>query len=121
MAHKFAVTFEGDHVRSVSSGQKNIKHAAAIWAETVKVCIDCDCYVVLCIFDSRKSLHTIDAFDHAELFGELGIDDHYQIAWVEKNPAAIEATRFVARVLSNRGLPGRVFNSEEEARAWLFE
>lgn len=121
MAHKFAVTFEGDHVRSHSSGQKNIRHAAEVWAEIVKVCLDCDCFAVLCIFDSRRPLHTIDAFDHAELFNDLGIDDHYRIAWVELNPVAADTARFTARVLSNRGLPGQVFDSEEEALSWLIK
>ncbi len=63
---------------------------------------------------------TIDGYDHAEMFRELGITGEFRIAWAELSDDAREATRFVETVLSNRGMPGKLFSSEEDARRWLF-
>lgn len=46
--------------------------------------------------------------------------DHIRIAIAELNDDARDATLFVETVLFNRGLPGKVFCTEEEARRWLF-
>lgn len=43
----------------------------------------------------------------------------YRIAWVEHNEDAKDIVDFIETVLLNRGLPGRAFDSEEEAREWL--
>ena len=64
-------------------------------------------------------MEAIEGYDHARLFEELGIDDRYRIAWVEFNDEARDMTLFVETVLINRGLPGRLFSSEADARAWL--
>ena len=121
MAHKFDVTFEGDHVRAFSAGGKNLKHATAIWKEVVNVCREHNCYHVLCVSNSKRPMRIIDAYDHAELFQSLGIDKHFRVAWVELAEEAEESTKFITIVLSNRGLPGQVFGTEEEARRWLLD
>jgi hypothetical protein len=57
--------------------------------------------------------------EHADLFRRLGIDSKYRIAWVELNPLVHEAASFTEVVLSNRGLPGKLFNNPEDAKHWL--
>lgn len=44
-----------------------------------------------------------------------------RIAWVELDENARDMTAFVQTVLANRGLPGLLFETEEEARKWLLE
>ena len=46
--------------------------------------------------------------------------DPIRIAFAKPNDDARDATLFVETVLFNRGLPGKVFCAEEEARRWLF-
>ena len=121
MAHKIDVTFEEDHVKAISVGGKNLKHATALWKEAVNVCREHNCYLVLCVSNSKRPMRTIDAYDHAELFQSLGIDKQFRIAWVELAEEAQESTNFIRLVLSNRGLPGQLFTSEEEARRWLLD
>ena len=121
MAHKYTVIFEGDHVKFVSEGRKNLKHTRALWSEIVRVCDENDCFVVLGVSVSRSPASVSDAYEHAELFTELGIGEDYRIAWTEPTNEPSGKKQFVETVLANRGLPGRIFASEAEARRWLFE
>ena len=41
------------------------------------------------------------------------------IAWVEIDDDARHMTAFIETVLTNRGLPGQLFDDEEAALAWL--
>lgn len=53
------------------------------------------------------------------IFRDLGIGQHYRIAWVEMNEDSRSVVEFIGTVLANRGLPGRLFETEAEAREWL--
>lgn len=53
------------------------------------------------------------------MFSEVGIDGRFRIAWVELNPVAKEPVRFIEDVLLNCSLPGKVFDTVDEARPWL--
>lgn len=116
----FTVSFEGDHVRVGSYGDRSIGYARAMWTEVVRACREHDCYVVLGVSRAPQPMPILDGYEHPEIFNELGIDSRYRIAYAELNDEARSAARFVDDVLFNRGLPGRVFASEEEAREWLF-
>ena len=121
MAAEFSVTFEGDHVKVVSLGDKSIEVARTVWTLVAETCQKHDCYKVLGIADSDKPLRLTEGYAHAEMFRDLGITAKYRIAWVELNPDGQDVIEFTETVLFNRGLPGRVFKSEERAREWLFE
>ena len=81
-------------------------------------CEQHDCYNVLGIVDTTVPLTAGEGYEHADLFEQLGIDNKYRIAWVEKNGEAYQAVYFVETVLFNRGFPGRVFLDEDEAKEW---
>ena len=114
------ITFEGDHIRAESRGEKSIVWAREFWGNVVKVCGENDCCNVLGISESTTVMPVLEGFDMVALFRELGIDTGYRIAWVESNPDAIKTLRFIDAALFNRMLPGRLFENEEEARKWLF-
>ena len=120
MQWDFTVNFEGDHVFVASNDQHSIAYARALWAGIVEACKAHDCYLVLAISRTPEPLPILDGYEHAELFRELGIDSRYRIAWAELGYDARKALSFVEDVLVNRGLPGRLFGSEEDAREWLF-
>jgi hypothetical protein len=114
------ITFEGDHIRAESRAEKSIEWAREFWTAIVDACKENDCYDILGISESITVVPIMDGFDHIELFRELGITTKYRIAWVELNPAAIKTLKFVDAALFNRILPGRLFQTEEEAKSWLF-
>ena len=120
MPPSMTITFEGDHIRAESRGEKSIEWAREFWAAVVDACTKHDCYKVLGISESSVVIPIMDGFDVIELYRELGISTKYRIAWVELNPAAIKTMRFVDAALFNRMLPGRLFKDEEEAKKWLF-
>lgn len=114
------ISFEGDHIRAVSIGEKSISTSRELWMAIVEACEEHQCFLVLGMANSTKGMPIIDGFDHVALFRELGINTKYRIAWVEQNPDAMKSIKFVDAALFNRMLPGRVFSDEDEAKAWLF-
>jgi len=119
MTSETTITFEGDHIKVVDRGDKNLEHAREMWTDVSLLCQKHACYNVLGLSYADNAMPILDGYSHAELFRDLGITAGYRIAWVEHNAEAREHTDFVETVLFNRGLPGRSFASEEEARAWL--
>lgn len=120
MDNGFTVAFQGDHVRIDTVAERSIDYARALWAEVVETCEKHNCFFVLAVSNAPGPMPIADGYDHAELFLKLEISGKYRIAWAELNDDARDATLFVETVLFNRGLPGKVFCTEAEARRWLF-
>jgi len=120
MGDGFTVSFEGDHIRVNSVAERNIEYATALWTEVANTCQQNNCYFVLVVSRAPAPMPVVDGYDHAELFRELGIGPRFRIAFAELNDEARVVTKFIETVLMNRGLPGRVFATEAEARQWLF-
>ena len=113
------ITIEADYIRIDSEGEKSTEWAREFWPAVVKACKENDCYRVLSLSRSTKVISIMEGFDLIELFRDLGINTKYRIAWVELNEHAIKTVRFIDAALFNRMLPGRVFETEEQAKAWL--
>lgn len=121
MRNKLEVTFEGDHIRVITDGDKDYRFMDRVWREIAAACEKHDCYNVLGIADTSTPVEAVDGYDLVALFGELNIGQNYRIAWVELDVDARDMTTFVQTVLANRGLPGLLFETEAEARKWLLE
>jgi hypothetical protein len=119
MDGRFEIVFKNQYVAVTSTGRKHIETSRSLFKALRDACEAHDCYRVLGIGESSEPMAISDAYDHADLFNEIGIDSRFRIAWVELNPVAKEPVRFIEDVLFNRSLPGRVFDNVDEARAWL--
>ncbi len=119
MENTLEISFEGDHVLVIAEGDKDYRYMDRLWREVVLVCEQHECYNVLGLANTSTPVEAVDGYDLPGIFRELGIGQHYRIAWVEKDEDARGTIEFVATVLSNRGLPGRSFDTEAEAREWL--
>ncbi len=119
--NKLVVTFEGDHVRVISDGEKDRYFQERLWDEVAAVCEQHDCYRVLGIAHTTVPPEVVDGYDTARMMRERNITQKYRIAWVEYDEDALEVIEFVETVLINRGLPGRLFPDETAAKAWLFK
>ena len=119
MENTLKVSFEGDHVLVLANGDKDYRYMDRLWREVAMACEEHDCYKVLGLADTRTPVEAVEGYDLPNLFRELGIGQHYRIAWVEKNINARDTLEFIQTVLTNRGMPGLLFDTEEDARAWL--
>jgi hypothetical protein len=119
MQNKLDVTFEGDYVQAISDGEKDFAFVTRLWSEVAKLCEKHNCFNVLGIANTTAPIEAFEAYDHARLFDDLNIAHPYRIAWVELNLDAVDMAAFVEMVLSNRGLPGRLFANVSEATEWL--
>lgn len=120
MSGQLTVTFEGNHIQVLSDGDKTFEFSVKLWTTVAETCQQHDCFNVLGIANTTEPLEAIDGYEHARLFGDLDIDVRYRIAWVELNPDAVDIAAFIETVLINRGLPGQLFASVEDAKEWLF-
>ena len=119
MYNKIEVTFEGDHVRVVTEGDKDYRFLDKVWRDVAATCELHDCYNVLGIAKSSTPVEAVEGYELPALFRELNIDQKYRIAWVELDEDAQDTIAFIQTVLANRGLPGLLFETEAEAREWL--
>jgi len=121
MHNKIEVTYEDDHVRVIADGDKDYRYQDRLWHEITATCEAHHCFRILGISDTTTPLEAVEGYDTARIFRDLKIDNRYRIAWVELNDDARNMTEFIATVLANRGLPGRLFDTEEAAKKWLLE
>ena len=119
MENTLEVTFEGEYVLVIANGDKDYRYMDRLWRAVATTCKQHDCFNVLGLADTRTPVEAVEGYDLPNLFRDLGIGAHYRIAWVEKNLDARDTIEFVQTVLANRGMPGLLFKTEEEARAWL--
>ncbi len=119
MENKLIVTFEGDHVLVIADGDKDYRYMETLWREVAATCDQNECYNVLGIANTTTPVEAVEGYDLPTIFRELRIGQHYRIAWVEKKQDARDMVEFVVTVLINRGMPGRLFDTEAEARQWL--
>jgi len=118
--NKLDVSFENNHVLVIADGDKDYHFMDRMWRQVAATCEEHNCFNVLGLANTTTPLEAVEGYETAALFQELNIDQRYRIAWVEMNEDARDIVDFIQTVLENRGLPGRVFDTEAEAREWLF-
>ena len=121
MKNEIIITFEDDYVQAIANGEKDFEYATKLFTQIVQACEENDCKKVLGLADTTKPLRTMEAYQMAELFRELGLTHEYRIAWVELNADSYDSTYFAETVLVNRGMPVRLFPDEVQAKKWLLD
>lgn len=121
MNYEISVTFEGDHVLARSAGEKDYAVVEEIWSEIARVCEEHQCFKVLGIADTSKPIEAVEGYELPGVFRKYNIDQRYRIAWVELNPEGVDVIDLTASILANRNLPGRLFATVDEARAYLLD
>ncbi len=122
MKFEISVTYDNEgFINVISNGEKNIDTARQLWEQVSELSEKGDCYRVLGSAFTVKNHSTLDGYDHAKLFQEIGIDHRYKIAWVETNPDVFDDVGFIETVLRNRGTFLQLFSDQSEAKSWLFE
>lgn len=119
MNYEISVTFEGDHVLVRTAGEKNYAVVEEIWSKVSRVCEKHKCFNVLGIANTSGPIEAVEGYELPSVFREHDIDRRYRLAWVELNPDGVDVIDLVASILANRDLPGRRFETVDEAREWL--
>lgn len=89
---------------------------------TYPACDSYSCYDILGVSDLDTPFSTMDAYDHHEIWAEVGVTLKHRIAWVNKDAESLEILKFTETVLLNRcQLNGGLFPSIGEAEKWLRE
>ena len=119
MNYEIDITIEGDHVLVRSAGEKNYAVVEEIWSGIARVCEKHQCFNVLVVANTTQPIEAVEGYELPAVFGAHNIDHRYRLAWVERNPEGIDMIDLVVSILNNRDLPGRRFDTVDEAKAWL--
>lgn len=120
MSGEITITFKGDHLHVVVEVDQSYERSLVMWKDIVQACEEHDCYNILGETHDTRPLETMDAVQHVNIFREAGITLNHRIAWVAYGDTNKDAIHLTEMALKNRGLiNGHVFDSVEEARAWL--
>lgn len=104
------------------SGDINSAGVRELWKAIVDACNEHDCYDILGVSNLDEPFSALTAFQHHEIFSEVGVTNQHHIAWVDQNKKSAEIFKFTETVLINRGkLNGALFDSIEEGKRWLAE
>jgi hypothetical protein len=119
MPSKLVVSFEDDHIRVISDGDKHNEFVVDMWTQVAKLSREHQCFNVLGLANTTTPLEAVDGYDQARLFRDLNMPTNIRIAWVESSADAIDIASYIELVLTNRGYSARVFATEADARSWL--
>ncbi len=119
MQSELFITVEDGFVQVIAEGDKDFSFSTRLWTDVSRVCRENNCYKVLGIANSTKTLTTAEAFDHVQLFEDLKISSEYRIAWVEHNPKAYDTISLIETLLKDRGFEVRLFPEVNQAKSWL--
>ena len=90
-----------------------------LWRDIVAACKQHECFNVLGV-SNLEPASASEAYNHAAIFEATGVDNGFNIAWVEENPATKEWIELAGAVVRNRGLTtARTFDSVADAKRWL--
>ena len=118
---EYSIEFRGDHLLVHSDGEKDFDFVQRMWNDIAAACSKHDCRRVLGVGNTTRPVSISEAYDHAQLFHDLDLISGFRVAWVELNPEFRDTQRFIDTVCYNRGIPGRAFDSIDEARDWLLD
>jgi len=119
--YEISVTFEGDHILAHVSGAGDYGVVEEVCSRISRACEKHQCFNVLGIAESSDPIEAVESYELPGVFRKYNIDARYRIAWVELNPEGVDVIELAADILANRGLPGRLFATVDEAKAWLFD
>jgi hypothetical protein len=68
--NKITVTFEGDHIRVRSDGEKNCQAVEQIWSKVSRLCEKHRCFALLGIGDRTKAMEVVEGCEYPGVFRE---------------------------------------------------
>ena len=113
------VTFNGQYVEVVVSGQFDTDTAVEMWTRVQQTCKQHRCLDVLGVAKTDLKVSRLDVANQSKLFDKLGITHKHRIAWVENDASAFNIAYNIETVLLNRGFQARLFEHAVDARDWL--
>ncbi len=121
MAEGFTIEKRENHIYvRIEAEQASAEFSRQFFSAIAAACQEHNCYNVLGESFATRPMSTTEAFEHAEIFREVGITPRHRLAWVSHTKPVAEQARFVELVLKNRGLiTGFLFETMEQAHQWL--
>jgi hypothetical protein len=123
MPYEVSIQEQEDYIRVEISGKRipgnEVDDAVSVWSHVAEVCRAKEKNQILGIYNVTgrlpiRAAHTI-AYDPAR----FGYSKHFKLALVNLREESLQDFLFVEDVAVSSGYRVRVFEQEEEAKAWL--
>ena len=120
MSYEVTITPEDNYLHVFVTGSSSYENAVDLWKTIAAESKKHNCFNILGEQSLDNPMPTMDAWNHQDIFLEVGITAKFLLAWVDHNPRTFEHTEFIRKVLSNRDIGyGKLFSNVDEAKAWL--
>jgi hypothetical protein len=103
---------------SVTGEKDSLEISVAYWTDVFTEMRIRNYNKVLVTEDFKDVVTAMDMYMLIEEIQKLGLTD-LQIAFVDKELSQYDLNKFAETVAVNRGIYGKIFNSEREAERWL--
>lgn len=123
MSYHIEFADRADHLRVEVSGHRTpgreVEDAVAVWSEVADRCRAASLPRILAVMKLSGRLPTMAAFDIAHAPDSFGWSREFQLALVDLNEESRKDNLFTETIAVNRGFRVKVFDNEDDARAWL--
>ena len=124
MPYKVNIEDKKNYLRIEISGDRSPGQEAteskAFWSQVAELCSEKNVDKILTISTLTGRLPAMQAFEIAHSPQSFGWDWRLKVAFVDLNEESRQDNLFTETVAVNRGYRAKIFDNEEDAKAWLF-
>ena len=125
MTYDFIIKEKSDHIRLEISGSwtpgNEAEDVKSVWARVAEICRTNNVCRILAIWDIPGHLPTLAAYNMAKSPEEFGWSRRLKLAVVYSSGQRMQDSLFGEDIAVNRGYNIKMFNNEQDAKAWLLE
>jgi hypothetical protein len=110
---------QGNYLLARYRGPDSLEISRNIMQRIIEACDEHKCFDVLVLAYIENPLSTLENYDLAAMFTEVGFSSKHRMAWVDQNPDTYDSTYFAETILHNRGFSARLFREVGDAKQWL--
>lgn len=123
MPHQVSIQEHPDHIRVEVSGRwapgQEEVDAVSTWSHVADVCHARQVDRVLAIYNVTGHLPARTAYAVAHAPEQFGWEERFKVALIDLNEASPQVFLFAEDVAVSSGYQLRIFDHEQEAKAWL--
>ena len=119
MAINIDIQPQGNYLLVRYRGPDSLEISRNIMQQIVGACDEYECFNILVLAYIENPLSTLENYDLAAMFTEVGFSSKHRMAWVDQNPDTYDSTYFAETILHNRGFSARLFREVGDAKQWL--
>jgi hypothetical protein len=125
MPYDYKIENNGDHIRVEITGErihgKEVEDLVRVLFQVIDFCRETGITRILAVSKLKGRFPAFASLNLHESLEKIGWDKSFRLANVVVDKESLEDIQFTETVSVNRGYRSKVFNNEQDAKAWLLE